>query len=126
MPERRIHVQADRVGVGAVGHRAAAAGAGVDVRGVGAFLGGGHRGADVGAGAAAGVDEVCLGEAVEGGVVAGRDGGLAQDGFGPGEAEPGEVLVDGRLVFRAAPGGVKVFYSQEKLAAGLPAPCRRR
>ena len=100
--------------------RPAAAGSGIDPGRLGAFLRGGHRGADVGAGAAAGIDEAGLGEAVEGGVVAGRDGRLAQDRFGPGEAEPGEVVVDGRLVFRAAPGGVKVFDSQEKTP---PAAC---
>jgi hypothetical protein len=86
------------------------------------LLRGGEGGADgrldLGAGAAAGVGEAEAGEAVEGGGVAGAVLGLAEDGLGPGEAEPGEVAVDRRLVLGAAAGGVDVLDAEEE-AAGL-------
>jgi hypothetical protein len=99
-----------------VGHGAVAAGAGVDrVRGV--LLRRGEGGADLGAGAAAGVGEAEGGEPGEGSGVAGEVVGLAQDRLGPGEAEPGEVLVDGGLVGGAAASAVDVLDAEEEGAA---------
>ena len=109
-------VEADRVAGAAVGHRAMPARAGINRRVFNAFLWGAEGGPDVGAGAAAGVGEG--GKSSERNGIAGYVLGLAQHRLGPGEAEPGEVLEDARLVFGAGAGGVKVFDSQEKLAAG--------
>ena len=49
--------------------------------------------------------------------VAGEVVGLAEDGLGPGEAEPGEVGEDGGLVGGAAAGGVDVLDAEEEGAA---------
>ena len=108
-------------------HRAGAAGAGVDRVG-GVLLRGGEGGAnaDLGAGAAAGIGEAEAGEAVEGPGVAGEVVGLAEDGLGPGEAEPGEVGDDRGLVLGAAAGGVDVLDAEEEACRLSRARVRRR
>ena len=120
------HVEADGVVGLRLGHGAAAACAGVD-QPVGAvhrraLLWRRERRADVGAAAAAGVGEAHGREAPDGVGVERQALGLAEHRPGPGEAEPGQVLLDQGLPFGAGAGRVDVLDAQEEAPepAALP------
>lgn len=104
------------------------AGAGIDggaVR-VGVF----GLGGDIGAGAEAGIDEIALAEAIGGLGVELETLGLDKDWFGPGKAEPFEVLENGFGKFGFTAGDVDVFDAQKHCATnnlgGLPGYERRK
>ena len=125
--ERAREVEADGVAGRRVGHRR---GRGRcrdrPPRRGGALLRRRERGADVGAGAAAGIGEAERGQPVERGGVARQVLGLAQDRLGPGEAEPGEVVADRRLVLRAAAGARRCPRCAAGRCRPRPAPGPRR
>ena len=110
-------VEAEGVARSGVGHRPAAAGAGVDGGAGAPSCGAARARADVGAGAAAGIGDAERRSVGERGGVARLVLGLPQHRLRPGEAEPGQVVVDGGLVLGAAAGGVDVFDAEEEGAA---------
>ena len=83
----------------------------------GVAMGGGERGGDIGAGAEAWVDQLCVTQAVERGVVGGDARGLDERGRIGGEAEPGEVLEDAVDERGAAARGVEILDAQEPALA---------
>ena len=125
---REIGVEGSHPSFARVGHpicdvrRGRAAAAGVDglvVRSGKVFVGGlGHLG-EFAAAAGAGVDVACGEEAVEGGAVGGEALGLGEDGRGPCDAEPGEVLEHGFDEFGAGALGVEVFVAEQQGAVVL-------
>ena len=109
-------IEADRVARTGLGHRAPAAGAGIDRRPRSALLRRGEGGANLGPGASAGVGEPDRRQPVECGGVAAQMLGLAQHRLGPAEAEPGKILEDRRLVLRAGAAAVDVLDAKKEIA----------
>jgi hypothetical protein len=104
------------------------AGAGIDGRAVGVGVFG--LGRDIGAGAETGIDEIALAETIGGLGIELETFGLDEDWFGPGEAEPIEVLENGFGKFGFTAGDVDVFDAQKHCATnnlgGLPGYERRK
>ena len=99
-----------------------AAGAGIDRavwadRRLRAFLRGAQCGGDVAAGAGARVEEVALPERVQRGAVGWHPFELADHRPVPGQAEPGEVLIDQILPFRPRAALVDIIDAQQEAAA---------
>ena len=74
---------------------------------------------DLAAGAEAAIEQATRREAVKGGLIVRQMLGLAPDRLLPGEAKPGQVLQDRRLIGRPATGGVDILDAQDEAAAGL-------
>src|SRR5690606_17832850 len=65
----------------------------------------------------AGIDDLHGAKALQRRFIIGEMLGLAAHRLFPHEAEPGEVLIDALLIFRAAAAGVDVLYAKEKAPA---------
>ena len=113
-------VQTDRVAFARVIHAAMAAGAGIDrtVRTDARrpFLRGRQGRTDIGAVAAAGIDQAQFRQPVQRCAIGGQAIRLPQDGLRPSQAQPMQILGDQRLVFRAAAGSVDILDPQQEPA----------
>ena len=90
------------------------------VRGVGGVRRGGDLAGDIGPCAEAGIDEVVGGQALQGGLILHEVGRLDADRPVPGQAEPGEVPLDGSGVFWVAASGIDVFDTEQEATTATP------
>ena len=83
---------------------------------------GGRRGEDVPAGAPAGIDQPGGLQALRRGAVARESLALGNHRPVPGEAEPGQILKEGRHILRAAAVAIEIVVAQEEAASGAAGP----